>query len=84
MGNKRSAAFTAFFLPQIGTVDLRISIVGQQPSPNLPLGDEFEPGPVEVVGFEAAFRRRGLGKQDLEHAPRHATDALIVAHPDAG
>ena len=84
MGNKRSAAFTAFFLPQIGTGDLGISIVGQQPSPNPPLGDEFEPGPMKMIRFEASLRRWGLGKQDLEHAPRHATDALIVAHPDAG
>jgi hypothetical protein len=29
-------------------------------SQRLPFGDEFEPGPVQVVGFEAAFGREGF------------------------
>jgi hypothetical protein len=51
----------------------------------LALGDRFEPGqaPEKMVGFKAAFRRGVCWKQDLEHAPRHANDAFIVAHPDA-
>jgi hypothetical protein len=53
--------------PQIATGDFDIAVVGQLPAANLPLSDEFEPSPVKVVGFEAAFRRRGLGKQDLEN-----------------
>ena len=40
-----------FPFPQVATGDLDISIVGQLPAANLPLGDEFEPGPVQVVGF---------------------------------
>ncbi len=46
--------------PQIATGDLDILIVGQLPAANLPLSDEFEPGAVQVVGFEAPFRREGL------------------------
>jgi hypothetical protein len=45
--------------PQISTGDLNIAVVGQLPSPNLPLGDKFEPGPVKMVSFEAPFRRWG-------------------------
>jgi hypothetical protein len=51
---------------QIATGDLDVPIVGQLPAASLPFGDEFEPGPVKVVGFEAPFWRRGLWKQDLE------------------
>jgi hypothetical protein len=49
-----------FPFPQIATGDLDIPVVGQLPAANLPLGDEFEPGPVQVVGFEAAFGREGV------------------------
>ena len=42
---------------KIATGDLDISVVGQLPAANLPFGDEFEPGPVQVVGFEAPFGR---------------------------
>ncbi|MGC1890740.1 MAG: hypothetical protein WA709_32455 [Stellaceae bacterium] len=48
--------------PQIATGDFDIALVGQLPAANLPFRDEFEPGPVEMVGFEAAFRRWGLGQ----------------------
>jgi len=37
-----------------------------------------------MIGFEASFRRRGLWKQDLEHAPGNPHHALIVADTDAG
>jgi hypothetical protein len=83
MGNKRATAFTAFFLPQIAARDLDVPIGGQLPPSNLPLGDEFEPSPVTVIAFEAAFRRRGFRKQDLEHAPGNAHDTLIFADADA-
>src|SRR5436309_12661106 len=66
-------------VPQIATGDLDIAVVGQLPSTNLPLGDQFEPRPVKVVRFEAAFRRRSLWKQDLENAPGHAHHTLIFA-----
>jgi hypothetical protein len=44
-------------LPQISAGDLDIAVVSQLAATDLPLGDEFEPGPVEMIGFEAAFRR---------------------------
>jgi hypothetical protein len=72
-----------FSFPQITARDLDIAVVGQLPPPNLPFGEEFEPGPVKVVDFEAAFGCGSLTKQDLEHTPGNASDALIVAHPDA-
>ena len=49
--------------PQIAPGDFDIAVVGQMVATNLPLGDEFDPGPVKMVGFEAAFRRGGLRKQ---------------------
>jgi hypothetical protein len=49
-----------FPFPQIATGDLDIPIVGQLPAANLPLGDEFEPGPMKMVRFEAAFGREGF------------------------
>jgi hypothetical protein len=58
-----------FPFAQIATGDLDIAIIGQLPPPKFALGEEFEPGPVKVVGFEAAFRRGGLWKQGLEHGP---------------
>src|SRR6516162_8404354 len=36
-----------------------------------------------MVGFDAAFRSRCLGEQDLEHAPGNANDAFILADADA-
>jgi hypothetical protein len=56
-------------LSEVACRDLDVSIVGQLEATHLPLSDEFEAGPVKIVDFEAAFRGRGLGKQDLEHAP---------------
>jgi hypothetical protein len=72
-----------FPFPQIATGDLDIAVVGQLPPPKFPLGDQFEPGPVKVVGFEAALRRRSLRKQGLEYAPRNAHCAFILADADA-
>src|SRR6266404_6322910 len=72
-----------FTVAQIATGDLDIRILCKLAAANLPLGDEFEPGSVKMVGFEAAFRHRGLWKQDLEHASGNAHHALILAHPDA-
>src|SRR5215472_9940329 len=63
--------------------DLDVAIVRQLPPSNLPLCDEFEAGPVKMVGFEASFGRRGLWKQDLENAPGNAHHTLILSHPDA-
>jgi len=74
---------SGFAFPQITTGDLDIPIVCQLPAANLPLDDQFEPGPVEVTGFEAPFRRAGFRKQDLEDAPGNAHYALIFAQPIA-
>ena len=38
---------------------------------------------MQVVGFEAPFRRAGFRKQDLEDAPGNPHDALIFADADA-
>jgi hypothetical protein len=66
-------------LPQIATGDLDITVVGQLPLPNLPFGNEFEPSPVKMVGFDAASRCGSLTKQDLENAPGYTYNALIFA-----
>jgi hypothetical protein len=42
--------------------DLDIAVVGKLAAVHLPLGDEFEPGAMKMVGFERAFRRGGLWK----------------------
>ena len=49
-----------FTFPQITTSDLDIPIIGQLPAANFPLSDEFEPGSVQVVSFEAPFGPGGL------------------------
>ena len=68
---------------QIATGDFDITVVGQLPAANLPLSDEFEPGSVQVVGFEAPFGRGGLRNQDLEDTSGNAHYALIFADADA-
>jgi hypothetical protein len=78
----------AFSFSQIATGDLDVAVVRQLP-PNLSLGNEFEPGPMKMVGFEAAFRRRGLRNEDLEHASGNTHDPLIIfsdpyTEPDDG
>jgi hypothetical protein len=40
---------------QIAPGDLNIAVVGQLPPPYLSLGDEFEPGPVKMVGSQSAL-----------------------------
>jgi len=45
-----------FPFPQIAPGDLDISIVGQLSAANLPFGDQFEPSPMKVVGFQTPFR----------------------------
>jgi hypothetical protein len=72
-----------FAFAEVATSDLDIPIVRQLPAANLPLGDEFEPGAVQMVGFEAPFWRGGLWKQDLEHAAGNTYDSLILADADA-
>ena len=52
------------------------------PAANFPLGDQFKSGPVEVIGFDAAFGRRAFAQQRLEHAPRLGHGAVILADTD--
>jgi len=51
----------AFPLPQIASRDLDIAVIGLLLPANLALGDEFEPGPMKMIGFKAAFRREPFG-----------------------
>ena len=41
-------------LPQIASGNLDIAVVGQLEATHLSPEDEFEPGPVVVIGFEGA------------------------------
>jgi hypothetical protein len=41
--------------------------------PNLPFGDDFEPSPVKMVAFQAAFRSGGLWKLDSRSPPTHVS-----------
>jgi hypothetical protein len=53
-------AVMGFPFPQITTGDLDIAVVGQLLTANLPLNDEFSPGPVNMAGFNLSFRCRSL------------------------
>jgi hypothetical protein len=72
-----------FPFPEVATGDFDIAVVGQLPAANLPFGNQFEPGSVEVVSFEAPFGRGGLRNQDLEDTSGNAHYALIFADADA-
>jgi hypothetical protein len=74
---------SGFAVTEIAAGDLDMAIVRKLAATKFPLGDQFEPGPMKVVGFEAAFRRGGVWQQDLEHAPRYSNDAFIIADADA-
>jgi hypothetical protein len=43
--------------------------MGQLPAAQLALGDQFEPGPLKVVDFEAPLGYRSLIEQPLEDPP---------------
>jgi hypothetical protein len=70
-------------LAEVTTRDLDIAILGQLPAAHLPLCDQFKSRPVQMVGFEATFRSRGLGEQRPERAAMHAHNALVLAYLDA-
>jgi hypothetical protein len=72
-----------FPFPQVTTGDFDIAAIGQLAATKLPLGDEFEPGPVKVVGFQTPLGCWGLIEQGLEHAPGDAHCAFILADADA-
>jgi hypothetical protein len=82
MGN-RVRRCSGFAFRQIAPGDLDIPVIGQLPVPHLPLGDQFEPGPMKMIGFEAPFGRRSLCQQVLEDAAVDAHDASVFADLDA-
>jgi hypothetical protein len=55
---------------------------GQLAPTQLPLGDAFQPGSLEVVGFDASLGGGPLSGQPLEHPPRHPDHAAILADLD--
>jgi hypothetical protein len=44
-----------FPLPQIASGDLDTTVIGQLPPPKFSLGNEFEPGLMKMIRFEAPF-----------------------------
>jgi hypothetical protein len=70
-------------LPQIPTGDFDIAVFGQLSPSQFTLGDEFEPGPVKVIGFHTPLGCWGLIDQGLEHAPGDTHCAFILADADA-
>jgi hypothetical protein len=52
----------AFPFPQIATGDLDIAVISQLPPPKFALDNEFKPGPMKIVGFDAPLGCGGLGK----------------------
>jgi hypothetical protein len=47
-----------------------------------PLGDALQPGPLEVVGFDAPLGGGPFGQEPLEHPPRHPDHAAVLADLD--
>jgi hypothetical protein len=70
-------------LLQIATGDLDIASSVSSRRPKFPFSDQFEPGPVNMIGFDAPFRCWGVWDQDSEDALGNPHHALIHAHPDA-
>jgi hypothetical protein len=64
--------------------ELDIPIFGQLATTHLPLGDGFEPGPLEGISLDAALRGWLLRQYPLEHATRDPDDAAVLPElPDA-
>src|SRR6266849_585706 len=70
-------------LSQVATADLDVAVLSQPPPPHLPLGDQFEAGSMQIVGFQATLRRCAFREQTLEYASWNPNHALIVADADA-
>jgi hypothetical protein len=69
-----------FPFAQVATGNLDIAVIGQLPTTDFPFGDELKLGPMEMVGFEASFRRWCLGQQNLENASGNADYTVIFAN----
>jgi hypothetical protein len=59
-----------------------VAIFGELPSQQLAFCSKLKSDAMEMVCFEAAFRRRRLIKQVLEDAPLDADDAFVFPDPD--
>lgn len=55
---------SGFAFSQIAPGDFDVAVVSQLHAPQLSLGDQFEPGPLKMVSFEAPFGRRPLCEVD--------------------
>ena len=52
--------------PEVSARNLDVGIVGQLPATDFPFGDQFEASSLQIIGFEAPFRRRRLIEQALK------------------
>ena len=57
-------------------------MLGQPSLAQLPFGDALEPGPLEVVGFDAPLGRGLLGQEALKHPLGHPHHATVLADLD--
>ena len=67
-------------MTKIAPGDLDVAILGQLPAAHLLLGNQFEPRPMEVIGFQAAFGARALVEESLKHTARYPDDASVMAY----
>src|SRR5436190_2107304 len=68
---------------QIAPGDLAVAVLGQLSPSQLPFDRQLEAGPLEMEGFEATLRCRGLIEQSLEDPPSNADRALVLAEQHA-
>ena len=68
---------------QIAPVNLDVAVIGQLQVPHLALGDALEPGPLQVIRFNAPFRRHSPIDEALENASPDPHHALVLPNADA-
>ena len=66
---------------QIAALDLDVAVLGQLPMAHLALGDPLEPGAVQVVCLDAAFRRHRAVDEAPEDVARKPHYALVSPTP---
>jgi hypothetical protein len=69
--------------PQVSAGDFDIAITGKLPAAQLAFGDQFEPGPLKMVSFEAPLGCRALRQQELKNPPADPRNASILADLNA-
>lgn len=77
------AADRRLLFAQISTCNFYVAFIGQLPASDLPLHDQFEPGSMEMIGFNAAFRRRHFRKNRLKDRPLYPHDPSTFANEQA-